>query len=142
MILYLHGLGSKPGGIKPAFLRGQGFEVINPALPDEDFEESVRIAGEAYDQHHPDVVVGSAAVAVPWLWPSTRQIRRSFSSPQPGKSGGANPGTSTEGDWGVVRTALEPDRPTPQSTQPSRSATRPQPPQPSNTRPASAAHHG
>lgn len=59
-ILFLHGYGSRPGGLKPAYLREQGHEVINPALPDDDFDASVRIAQESFDQHHPDVVVGSS----------------------------------------------------------------------------------
>jgi hypothetical protein len=69
-ILYLHGLHSKPGGVKPTFLRSIGFEVINPHLPDEDFPESVRRAREAFGSEFPDVVVGSSrggavALAVP-----------------------------------------------------------------------------
>jgi hypothetical protein len=59
-ILYLHGLYSKPGGVKPTFLRQQGYEVINPALPEEEMETSVRIAQEAFDASRPDVVVGSS----------------------------------------------------------------------------------
>jgi pimeloyl-ACP methyl ester carboxylesterase len=59
-ILFLHGLGSQPGGLKPAFLRGHGHEVINPGLPDDDFDESVRIAQHALDQTKPDLVVGSS----------------------------------------------------------------------------------
>ena len=34
--------------------------VFNPKLPDDDFEESVRIAQHDLDQQHPDVVVGSS----------------------------------------------------------------------------------
>ena len=34
--------------------------MINPALPDEDFAESVRIAQAELDHHNPDVVVGSS----------------------------------------------------------------------------------
>ena len=69
-VLYLHGLYSRPGGFKPTFLRSQGFEVINPHLPDEDFAESVRRAREAFEGERPDVVVGSSrggavALAVP-----------------------------------------------------------------------------
>src|SRR5207302_1312289 len=33
-------------------------EVFNPKLPDEDFEEAVRIAQAEFDKHQPDVVVG------------------------------------------------------------------------------------
>jgi len=66
-ILFLHGWTSVPGGRKPTYLKDAGHTVLNPALPDEDFEEAVRIAQAEYDQHQPDVVVGSSrggAVAV------------------------------------------------------------------------------
>jgi hypothetical protein len=66
-ILYLHGLYSKPGGIKPTFLRRQGYEVINPALPDDDFGRSVQIARAAFEESRPEVIVGSSrggAVAI------------------------------------------------------------------------------
>ena len=66
-ILFLHGWTSTPGGRKPTYLKDHGHEILNPALPDEDFEEAVRIAQAEYDQHQPDVVVGSSrggAVAV------------------------------------------------------------------------------
>jgi hypothetical protein len=66
-ILFLHGWQSVPGGVKPTYLASHGHEVINPALPDEDFATAVRIAQAAFDQHHPDVIVGSSrggAVAV------------------------------------------------------------------------------
>ena len=59
-ILFLHGWTSVSGGRKPTFLKDSGHTVINPALPDDDFEEAVRIAQTEYDQHHPDVVVGSS----------------------------------------------------------------------------------
>ena len=35
-------------------------QVINPKLPDEDFEEAVRIAQAEFDRHQPEVVVGSS----------------------------------------------------------------------------------
>ena len=43
-ILFLHGWQSVPGGVKPTFLAQHGHEVINPKLPDENFNEAVRIA--------------------------------------------------------------------------------------------------
>jgi len=59
-ILFLHGWSSVPGGVKPTHLRQAGHTVFNPALPDEDFAAAVRIAQAQYDQHHPDVIVGSS----------------------------------------------------------------------------------
>lgn len=59
-ILFLHGLGSKPGGFKPTFLREQGFEVVNPGLPDDDFERSAQIAQDAFEAEKVDVVVASS----------------------------------------------------------------------------------
>lgn len=59
-VLFLHGYGSRPGGLKPTYLKDAGFEVLNPSLPSEDFEESVRIAQKAFDESAPDVVVGSS----------------------------------------------------------------------------------
>jgi hypothetical protein len=66
-ILFLHGWTSTPGGKKPTFLKEAGHQVLNPALDDDDFDLAVRIAQAEFDQHHPDVVVGSSrggAVAV------------------------------------------------------------------------------
>src|SRR5947209_19824444 len=59
-VLFLHGWNSVPGGVKPTYLRGHGHEVINPKLPDGDFEEAVRIAQAEFDKHRPAVVVGSS----------------------------------------------------------------------------------
>src|SRR3954447_22044275 len=59
-ILFLHGWKSVPGGLKPSYLIQHGHEVLNPALPDEDFDEAVRIAQAEYDRHRPDVIVGSS----------------------------------------------------------------------------------
>ena len=59
-ILFLHGWTSTPGGKKPTFLKDHGHTVINPKLPDDDFDEAVRIAQAEFDEHHPDVVVGSS----------------------------------------------------------------------------------
>jgi alpha/beta superfamily hydrolase len=59
-ILFLHGWQSVPGGVKPTYLKDHGHEVINPKLPDEDFNEAVKIAQDEFDKHQPDVVVGSS----------------------------------------------------------------------------------
>jgi hypothetical protein len=59
-ILFLHGWNSVPGGVKPTYLKDHGHEVINPKLPDEDFDEAVRIAQAEFDQHQPQAVVGSS----------------------------------------------------------------------------------
>ena len=59
-VLFLHGWNSKPGGVKPTYLADHGQVVINPALPDDDFDAALRIAQEAFDQYQPDVVVGSS----------------------------------------------------------------------------------
>ncbi len=59
-ILFLHGWTSKPGGVKPTYLAKHGHEVINPMLPDEDFEAAVRIAQAEFDKHQPQAVVGSS----------------------------------------------------------------------------------
>jgi hypothetical protein len=59
-ILFLHGYGSDPNGIRPTFLKQSGYEVIHPALPDDDFDGSLRIAQAAFDESRPDVVIGSS----------------------------------------------------------------------------------
>src|SRR5215831_19478828 len=59
-VLFLHGWQSVPGGVKPTFLARHGHEVVNPKLPDEDFNEAVRIAQAEFDRHQPQVVVGSS----------------------------------------------------------------------------------
>jgi pimeloyl-ACP methyl ester carboxylesterase len=59
-VLFLHGWQSVPGGVKPTFLKDHGHDVFNPKLPDEDFNEAVRIAQAEFDKHQPQVVVGSS----------------------------------------------------------------------------------
>jgi hypothetical protein len=59
-ILFLHGWQSRPGGLKPSYLAQHGHEVLNPALPDEDFVEAVRIAQQVCDEQRPQVIVGSS----------------------------------------------------------------------------------
>jgi hypothetical protein len=59
-ILFLHGWNSVPGGVKPTYLKDHGHEVLNPALPHEDFAAAVRVAQQAFDSHRPQAVVGSS----------------------------------------------------------------------------------
>ena len=59
-ILFLHGWHSVPGGVKPSYLKDHGHEVINPALDDDDFAAAVATAQAQFDQHKPEVVVGSS----------------------------------------------------------------------------------
>ncbi len=59
-ILFLHGWHSVPGGVKPTYLTDHGCEVINPALDDDDFEDAVSTAQAEFDEHQPQVVVGSS----------------------------------------------------------------------------------
>ncbi len=59
-ILFLHGTGSKPGDGRASYLIKHGHDVLNPALPDDDFDEAVRIAQAEYNEGRPDVVVGSS----------------------------------------------------------------------------------
>jgi hypothetical protein len=59
-ILFLHGWQSTSGGVKPTYLKSHGHEVLNPALPNDDFDATVRIAQAEYDRGKPDAVVGSS----------------------------------------------------------------------------------
>src|SRR5262245_568867 len=59
-VLFLHGWNSVPGGVKQTYLKDHGHEVVNPALPHEDFAEAVCIAQAEFDKHQPQVVVGSS----------------------------------------------------------------------------------
>ena len=59
-VFFLHGWTSVPGGRKPTHLNGHGHEVTNPALDDNDFAAAARTAQAEYDQHKPDVIVGSS----------------------------------------------------------------------------------
>ena len=66
-ILYLHGWNSVVGGVKPTYLKAHGHEVIEPVLDHEDFQAALATTQRAFDQHQPDIVVGSSrggAVAV------------------------------------------------------------------------------
>lgn len=59
-ILFLHGWRSVPGGVKPTYLQSRGHDVLNPSLDDDDFEAALRVAQSVYDEHQPDVIVGSS----------------------------------------------------------------------------------
>lgn len=59
-ILFLHGWRAAPGGAKPVFLAQQGHEVRNPKLPDDSFEEAVRIAQAEFSDFQPAVIVGQS----------------------------------------------------------------------------------
>ncbi|SMF97298.1 hypothetical protein SAMN02949497_4720 [Methylomagnum ishizawai] len=59
-ILYLHGWQSVPGGVKPSHLQALGHELIEPALPHDDFDLALRIAQTALEQHRPALIVGSS----------------------------------------------------------------------------------
>ena len=57
-ILFLDGLGANPDSFKVAYLRQRGFEVVNPILPDRDFDASVQIARDAVREQSPHIIVG------------------------------------------------------------------------------------
>lgn len=59
-ILYLHGWTSAVGGVKPTSLAQAGHHVIEPELDDDDFELALSTAQDAFDQHCPELVVGSS----------------------------------------------------------------------------------
>jgi hypothetical protein len=59
-VLFLHGWQSTPGGVKPTYLKFHGHTVLNPHLPDDDFDAAIHVAQTQYDRHRPDVVAGSS----------------------------------------------------------------------------------
>ena len=59
-ILFLHGWHSVPGGVKPTYLKDHGHEVVNPALDDDDFDAAVATAQAEFDQHRPQIIIGSS----------------------------------------------------------------------------------
>jgi hypothetical protein len=66
-ILYIHGWNSAVGGVKPTYLKSHGHEIIEPALDHDNFEAALKMAQVAFDQHQPEIVVGSSrggAVAI------------------------------------------------------------------------------
>ena len=66
-VLFLDGIGCNPGGYKPQFIAGLGYQVTAPQLPDLDFSAAVAVADKAVAESSPDVIVGysrGAAVAI------------------------------------------------------------------------------
>jgi len=59
-ILFLHGWHSRPGGVKPTYLRKCGCLVYNPKLDDDDFQAAIRTAQAEFDLNEPDCVVGAS----------------------------------------------------------------------------------
>lgn len=59
-ILFLHAWRPVSQGVKPTFLAQHGHTVLNPKLPDDDFDAALAIAQVDFDKHKPDVVVGSS----------------------------------------------------------------------------------
>src|SRR5262249_39174442 len=55
-----HGWKSTPGGVKPTYLARHGHDVLNPALPDDDFDQAIRVAQSEFDRSQPDAVVGTS----------------------------------------------------------------------------------
>jgi hypothetical protein len=95
-ILYLHGWNSVVGGVKPTYLKTHGHDVHEPALDHDDFEAALETAQAAFDQHHPDVVVGSSrggAVAINILNGSARLVLICPAWKKWGKAQSVKPGT-------------------------------------------------
>lgn len=57
-VLFLDGMGCNPEGFKPTFLRGLGYQVHAPLLPDLDFPRAVAVAEQAFQLDPPDIIVG------------------------------------------------------------------------------------
>ena len=74
-VLFLHGWHSVPGGVKPTYLKNHGHEIINPALDDDIFVLAVATAQAEFDQHLPDVVVGSSRGGAVAMNINTREAR-------------------------------------------------------------------
>jgi hypothetical protein len=58
-VLFLHGW-SSDGGRKAAFLHSLGYDVVTPRLSDWSLTTAVKTAQRAFDEFHPDVIVGSS----------------------------------------------------------------------------------
>jgi hypothetical protein len=66
-ILYLHGYGDSPGGTISDYLEEHGWQVIEPDLPCQNFDQCLVVGHTAFVESEPDVVVGysqGAAIAL------------------------------------------------------------------------------
>ena len=59
-ILFLHDSPNVPGDAESTYLKNHGHVVFNPTLNDDDFAAAVKTAQWEFDQHNPQVVVGSS----------------------------------------------------------------------------------
>lgn len=59
-ILFLHGMEGTPEGTKPTFLKNEGYRVVAPVLPKNDYNLSVRRAEDCFINFRPDIIVGSS----------------------------------------------------------------------------------
>ena len=111
-ILFLHGLEGSPNGRKATALRDeQGWTVIAPSLPADDFSQSVNLARQAQEQQQNVIPalqrwalqVVSSAVKWPEMTEEHRRLKRVPASQAVGRdSAGCLPGTA-ENSRGNVR---------------------------------------
>ena len=95
-VLFLHGLNSKPGGSKSQALKKAGFEVLSPALPNEPFDISVKIAQDVINVDKPDVIVGSSRGGAVAMAVNPKEAKLILIAPawkKYGASSTLNPGT-------------------------------------------------
>ena len=59
-ILFLHGKEGTPEGSKVTRLREEGFRIIAPVLPKDNWTLSVQRAQSCFDAFNPDIVIGSS----------------------------------------------------------------------------------
>jgi hypothetical protein len=59
-ILFLHGKEGTPEGSKVTRLREEGFRIIAPVLPKDNWSLSVQRAQACFDAFEPDIIVGSS----------------------------------------------------------------------------------
>ena len=69
-ILFLHGKEGTPEGTKPEFLKANGYRIIAPVLPKDNWGLSLQRAMDCFNNFKPDIVIGSSrggaiAAAIP-----------------------------------------------------------------------------